>query len=80
MIEVMGFPHGFCQLIMNCIQTVSYSVLVQGKPFGKIIPSRRLRQGDPISPYLFLLVAEVFSSLLSRAGRDKHIQCLNCPG
>ncbi|KAK9921713.1 hypothetical protein M0R45_030213 [Rubus argutus] len=73
MLEVMGFPHRFCYLIMQCIQTVSYSVLFQGRPFGKIIPSRGLRQGDPISPYLFLLVAEGFSALLRRASRDKYI-------
>lgn len=73
MLDVMGFPECFSRLIMQCIQTVSYAVLIQGRPFGRIVPSRGLRQGDPISPYLFLLVAEGFSSLLRRAERENLI-------
>ena len=53
--------------------TVQYSVLVQGVPVGNIVPSRGLRQGDPISPYLFLLVAEGFSSLIQLAVRNQLI-------
>lgn len=73
MMEIMGFPARFVDLIMNCVSTVSYSVLIQGKPFGRITPTRGIRQGDPISPYLFLLVAEGFSSLLRKAQRDNLI-------
>jgi hypothetical protein len=54
---------------MKCIRTVTYVVLVNGKPVGNIRPSRGIRQGDPISPYLFLLCAEAFSALLNRAER-----------
>jgi len=52
---------------------VSYLVLVIGQPFGKISPFRGLWQGDPLSPYLFLIVAEGLSSLLAKVGDDKRI-------
>ena len=49
----MGFPCAWVALIMKCITTVSYSILVNGKPKGMIVLSRGLRQGDHLSPYLF---------------------------
>jgi hypothetical protein len=52
---------------MACVRTVSYLIVVNGQPVGNIKPSRGLRQGDPISPYLFLLCAEALSSMLNKA-------------
>jgi hypothetical protein len=46
---------------------VRYSVLVTGSPVGNIKPSRGIRQGDLISPYLFLICAEGFRALIGRA-------------
>jgi len=63
----LGFDPLWIKLIMACVRTMSYSVAVNGNVVGKVIPSRGLRQGDPISLYLFILCAETFSSLLTKA-------------
>ena len=52
----MGFNEKWINLIMNCINTVSYSVLINGVVHGYITLTRGLHQGDPVSLYLFLLV------------------------
>jgi hypothetical protein len=66
----LGFADRWRQLIMMCVTTTQYAVVVNGEPCGNILPTRGLRQGDPISPYLFLLCAEALSSMLSWANRE----------
>ena len=65
--ETMGFSAKWIGLVMNCVMSVSYSLVVNGKQSGRIIPYRGLHQGDPLSPYLFLLCAEGLSKLLKSA-------------
>ena len=81
--ERMGFNEKWINLIVNCINTVSYSVLITGVTHGCITPTRGLHQGDPISPYLFLLVSEGFTGLILEAARYKRLTgisiCRNCP-
>ena len=69
----MGFAKKWVDLIMNYISSVSYSIIINGEPCGNIIPSRGIRQRDPLSPYLFLLYAESLSTLIHKAARDKQI-------
>ena len=60
----LGFQESWVALIMKCITTVSYSILVNGELKGMIKPSRGLRQRDPLSPYLFLFCAKGLNALL----------------
>ena len=62
----LGFSERWISLVLMCISTVSYSVLINGEARGSIVPSRGLRQGDPISPYLFLLCGEGLSAMLRK--------------
>jgi hypothetical protein len=62
----MGFGQRWCHWIKTCISTVKFSVLINGSPAGFFGNSRGLRQGDPLSPLLFLLVMEVLSKLFQK--------------
>lgn len=63
----MGFPTRWVDRIMQCVSSVSYSFLINGKPSEVITPHRGLRQGDPLSPYLFLLCAEGLGAMIKKA-------------
>jgi hypothetical protein len=58
---------------MTCVSSPSFSVLVNGQPKGRILPTRDLRQGDPLSLYLFLICAEGLSAMLSRSESEGRI-------
>ena len=73
-LERLGFSHIWIGFIMQCISTVTYSFLINGSPRGLVIPRRGIRQGDPLSPYIFILYSEVLSGLCNRAQEEGLIQ------
>ncbi|MCH95088.1 hypothetical protein A2U01_0016061, partial [Trifolium medium] len=71
-LSTMGFPQKLTQTIMRCVSTVSFSILVNGKPSHQFTPKRGIRQGDPLSPYLFILCVDVLSRMISHM-QDKNL-------
>ena len=72
--EKLGFCEKWVSLVYECISTVSYSILVNGEPRWDIRPSRGIKQGDPLSPYLFLLCSEGLNRMLQQAASNDKIR------
>lgn len=70
----MGFSKEWVKVIMRCVCSVKFSVRLNGDTSSSFTPSRGLRQGDPLSPYLFLFCVEGFSTLLKKAQEEQRIK------
>ncbi|XP_060969082.1 uncharacterized protein LOC133036587 [Cannabis sativa] len=62
----MGFSDTWIKLLMTCVSSVSYKFVHGGRAMGPLISSRGICQGDPLSPYLFIVCEKGFSFLLHR--------------
>ncbi|CAA7029244.1 unnamed protein product [Microthlaspi erraticum] len=71
--ERMGFHSTWIGWIMQCVTSVTFQILINGAAKGRVIPTRGIRQGDPLSPYLFILCSEVLSGLCSKAQDNSQI-------
>lgn len=66
-LERMGFCQTWISWMMQCVSTVSYSFRLNNEVVGEVIPTRGIRQRDPLSPYIFIICGEVLSGLCKKA-------------
>eukprot|EP00253_Pinus_taeda_P029800 PITA_29800 len=82
-LEAFGFSKQWIKWILALIKSPRYSILVNGAPSVPFSPSRGIRQGDPLSPFLFFILMEGLSRLIAKRkaeGRIKGLQPIrSCP-
>ena len=74
MTSKMGFNEGWIKLIMKCVSTVTYQIKVNSEYITRIHLQHGPREGDPLSPYLFLSCAEGLSAMLQMAKANEKIK------
>lgn len=65
----MGFGEKWCKWVDTCLMTAKVSVLVNGSPTQEFNMERGVKQGDLLSPFLFLIVADGFNVMIKEAIR-----------
>lgn len=71
-----GFDHNWVRWVMALVTSSSFSILVNGSPSKTFSPSRGLRQGDPLSPFLFILMIEGQGRLIKHTIKMGNIKGL----
>ena len=66
LLDLLRFPPNMVRWIRSCISTPSFSVNINGTLEGFFRSSRGLRQGDPISSYLFVIFMEALSMIIAK--------------
>lgn len=69
-----GFDPGWVAMVMKLVTSVTYAYKVNGFTSATLIPKRGLRQGDPLSPYLFILAVDVLSLLIHKSVVDGRLE------
>ena len=79
-LEKMGFGRKWIEWIKWCISIASFSMLINGTPFNFFRSFKGLRQGNPLSPFLFVIVMEAFSRLVERVVRGGFLIAFHVEG
>lgn len=66
MMNKFGFSQQWIEMVMYFIRSVKYSFIHNGEVFGNLSPERGIRQGDPISPYIYIMCVEGLSAMIRR--------------
>lgn len=70
----LGFHQQWVSWIMLCVRSVSFSVLLNGQSYGNFSPQRGIRQGDPLSPLIFILCAEALVHTMDKQNSLENIR------
>ena len=74
MLTKLGFRTRWIDLVMSCVSSVRYQIKVNRELTEQFSPSRGLRQGDPLSPLIFVLAADLLQAVINDAFAQGHIQ------
>ena len=69
MMIALNFPLNFVSTIYTCISTTQFALMLNGQPLELFWSRRGIRQGDPMSPLIFVIGMEYFSRLLKAANK-----------
>ncbi|KAL4392215.1 hypothetical protein AHAS_Ahas03G0322800 [Arachis hypogaea] len=72
-LKTFGFNPHWVKIIMKCVRQVSYKIKINRLLSRNVVPQRELGQGDSLSPYLFIIAAEVFPILMDKARKEGRI-------
>ena len=70
----LGLDEKWVHLAVEIVCIATYSFLINGEPKGFVTPTRGIKQGDPLSPYLFLFFTEGLSAMIRQAKEARNLQ------
>ena len=79
-LSAFGFDQMWIRWIMSLISTPLYSILINGIPSTPFSPSRGIRQGDPLSPFIFILMSEGLSRLINHVVQSRQLRGISLHG